>query len=111
MEIVLVPYLYLLISLLWIIFYPKKINYVFGYRTKTSMKNEFNWYWANFFASRFLLAISIILCLSRTLLYFNVDINILQDNLTLFVIVDVSALFVMIFVTEFFLKHITNKNS
>ncbi|MFS4416646.1 SdpI family protein [Maribacter sp. 2307ULW6-5] len=52
----------LLVSFCYLVFPPKGINPVYGYRTPQSTKNEENWQWANRWGARSLLGISLVLC-------------------------------------------------
>lgn len=56
-----IPILFLIASILWIVFPPKNRNYFYGYRTSRSMKTAKSWYWGNYFFSRSLLITSIAL--------------------------------------------------
>ena len=54
---------------LWIIFFlisknqPKKINNIYGYRTKQSMKSQERWDFAQLYSTRLMIRSSILMCL------------------------------------------------
>ena len=50
----------LIVSAVFRIFPPKKINRFYGYRTKSSMKNQDTWNEANRFAANLMLIISVV---------------------------------------------------
>lgn len=56
--------IFLLAGTLMLIFSPKKINYLYGYRTKKSMKNTENWNFAQKLSSKLFLICGIILLLT-----------------------------------------------
>jgi uncharacterized membrane protein len=52
--------LMLIVSLIFIIFPPKKINWLYGYRTSRSMKSQAVWDEGNRYSARLMLWISVI---------------------------------------------------
>lgn len=66
LESFVLPIALMIISILWIVYPPKNRNYIYGYRTSTSLKNNENWHYANFIASRTLLTLSIVIILIHT---------------------------------------------
>lgn len=49
------------ISLITLIFPPKKRNAIYGYRTRSSMKSQEAWEFANAFSSKVMIAISLVM--------------------------------------------------
>lgn len=49
------------ISLVTLIFPPKKRNAIYGYRTRSSMKSQEAWAFANAFSSKMMIAISLVM--------------------------------------------------
>lgn len=56
---VLISVILLGISLIYFLLPPKKINYLYGYRTSKSMKNQENWLLANRLGAKYFLISSI----------------------------------------------------
>ncbi|WP_310991586.1 SdpI family protein [Aequorivita marina] len=83
------------VSLIYFLFPPKKINYLYGYRTSRSMKNQERWKVANKMASRMMVALSVF---DAVLSYVLVDL--LNYNfLTIFIVLlllEFGALFYLI---------------
>lgn len=64
-------FLVLLVSVITILYPPKEINSLYGYRTKSSMKNKQTWNEANRYSSRLMLVVSIIaIIISALVVYF-----------------------------------------
>lgn len=57
--------LMLLFASLFFFFPPKKVNYLYGYRTFRSMKSQEAWNFANRFSAKYLLGVSLITCLMQ----------------------------------------------
>ena len=86
-TITLISLILLGISLLYFLIPPKKINYIYGYRTKRSIKNMDNWVFSNrkasvgfLFFSGFNLALSLIfanITISVFIILFIVEISFL----------------------------------
>jgi uncharacterized membrane protein len=55
--------LMLLISIIFIMFPPKKINFLYGHRTKMSMLNQDTWKEANSRSMKMMFLISVLTCL------------------------------------------------
>ncbi|MGO3182506.1 MAG: SdpI family protein [Aequorivita sp.] len=49
----------LIVSIIYFLFPPNKINYLYGYRTRRSMKSDENWKVANKLAPKMMLALSL----------------------------------------------------
>lgn len=64
---------FLLAGLLMLVFPPKKINILYGYRTKTSMKNQSNWDFSQKLASRLFMICGIVLIITGSLFSFTTD--------------------------------------
>jgi len=62
--------LLLLLSIVFKLFPPKKINYLYGYRTKRSMKNQETWDEANKHSINLMIPIGIITTLLQGIFYF-----------------------------------------
>lgn len=62
--------LLLLLSIVFKHFPPKKINYLYGYRTKRSMKNQETWDEANRYSPNLMILVSIITTLLQGIFYF-----------------------------------------
>lgn len=71
-------------------FPPKKINYLYGYRTKNSMRNQQSWDFAQQFSSKLLIKYGIILAITSLLSFitdFKNEINLIIAFLLLFALV------------------------
>ena len=60
----------LIIFIIYFLYPPKKINYLYGYRTKQSMRNNETWTFANKYAAKLLINFSIYSLFIPPLLYF-----------------------------------------
>ena len=60
----------LIICFIYFKYPPKKINYLYGYRTRRSMQNYETWYFANKYAAKLLINFSIYSLFIPPLLYF-----------------------------------------
>jgi len=60
----------LLVSFIFVKFPPKKINYLYGYRTKRSMTNQEIWKVANTYSARLMVKITLISMVFPPVLYF-----------------------------------------
>ena len=65
--------LLLLLSIVFKLFPPKKINYLYGYRTKRSMKNQETWDEANRYSPNLMILVSIITTLLQGIFYFTLN--------------------------------------
>ena len=69
--------LFLFLSIVALVFKmipPKKINYLYGYRTPRSMKNIENWNFANHYSATFMLvSMPVLFVVSYLLDYFNFE--------------------------------------
>lgn len=101
-----VPFLvgsvFLLAGILMFVFPPKKINYLYGYRTTSSMKNLERWNFAQKLSSKLLMVFGIILLITGIIgLFFFSDQNVINT----IGIVETILLAIFLFVkTEFDLK-------
>jgi uncharacterized membrane protein len=87
------------IAFVFKVFPPKKINYLYGYRTSSSMKNIENWNLANKFSANLLLASMLVL------LFFSYILDLQNIEATNWLIGLLMVTFgVMIFLTEKKLK-------
>ena len=59
-EITIVAFFIILVSFIFKLLPPKRINSIYGYRTPRSMKNQDTWNEANKFSSNLMLAISLL---------------------------------------------------
>lgn len=90
----------LVLGLLFQKFPPKKINYLYGYRTNRSMKNQEVWEAANNYASKLFLRICLYSFLLPVVSYFLFP----QYNILITIIVNTLLLFFMMYSTETYLK-------
>lgn len=103
------PFLYLLvfflISLMYYVFPPKKINSFYGFRTFRSKENLTNWNFANNLASRCLLAFSVFNILAFFIIrYFNGNLE------SIIVISIILELVIVLLYVNYKLKKIKNTN-
>jgi uncharacterized membrane protein len=91
-------FLFLFLSALAIafkVFPPKKINYLYGYRTSSSMKNIENWNLANKYSANLMLIFFLLLLLASFILeLLNIEATIWLISLLLL------SLGIMLFLTE-----------
>ncbi|WP_452232535.1 SdpI family protein [Lacinutrix sp. MEBiC02595] len=72
----LVGIIFILTGIIMQLFPPKKINPLYGYRTRNSMKNQNNWDFAQKYAAKLLTIIGVVLLLLSTLnIFFNIQGN------------------------------------
>jgi uncharacterized membrane protein len=83
------------IALVFKVFPPKKINYLYGYRTSSSMKNIENWHVANQYAS----TIMLISMLSLLLVSYVLDVLAIDGKYLLLSLL-ILSIALMIFLTE-----------
>ena len=99
----LIPLLIMVVGFLMFKFPPKKINWIIGYRTKSSMKNEQKWNKANKYCSKvwiklgLLMSIISIILVSFTL--FNL-LTITENIITIIIILQVSTIVMSIYLIE-----------
>ncbi|WP_421765086.1 SdpI family protein [Ekhidna sp.] len=62
--------LLLILSLLFKVFPPKKINWAYGYRTKRSMKSQEAWEASNRYSADLMMWVAIITTVSQVILYY-----------------------------------------
>ncbi len=89
----------LLVSLVYKLFPPKKINYLYGYRTPRSMKNPDIWKEANRFAGSAFFKVSFLGYVFPFLFYFFIP----QLNLMLSIITNTLLLIFIVILTEKYL--------
>ncbi|WP_196890031.1 SdpI family protein [Aureivirga sp. CE67] len=78
-SILVFDFLIILIPLLLYLFPPKEINFMYGYRTKRSVKNIENWRFSQkYFAKRWLF-VPIIVILTQIVLYFTANIDLTKE--------------------------------
>lgn len=96
----------LIIGWIMVKYPPKKINYLYGYRTEASMKNQQTWDEANRFSARLMIKIGWILILVGLLFSLTFNAAILQPNIqnvlrpVLLLISSTAAAVVLIAVTQ-----------
>ena len=73
--------LLLMIALLFQKFQPKKINWIYGYRTQRSMRNQTIWRAANAYASKTMVKVCLYGFLLPALLFFLYDTHLLVITL------------------------------
>ncbi|WP_452228698.1 SdpI family protein [Lacinutrix sp. MEBiC02404] len=72
----LVGIIFILTGIIMQLFPPKKINPLYGYRTRNSMKNQNNWDFTQKYAAKLLTIIGVVLLLLSTLnIFFNIQGN------------------------------------
>ncbi len=96
----------LVVALLYKFFPPKRQNWIYGYRTSTSMKNEETWNEANKYAANLMVIISIATIIIGSLVYILFP---LKTGINLLGISLVSMLILIIVLTEIHLKNIFDK--
>ncbi|QNO13768.1 SdpI family protein [Alkalicella caledoniensis] len=101
-----IPLIMILIGFLWREHYPKNINWVYGYRSFRSMKNQQTWE----FAHRHFAKNSLIL--GTALVVFNIFIFLFFDaeQLNIWVPIHLAVLFLTILPTEIALRRSFDKN-
>ena len=90
-------------SILMIVIPPKRINYLYGYRTPAAMKSDDKWQFAQKFSARAMLQSGLILMAISALGLFNVFSEVANSTLaiTFFIIV----LCIMFYRTEMAIKN------
>ena len=87
---------------------PKKINWVIGYRTRKSMKNEEDWKFANQYCGRIWIITGLIM-LAVTLIIFGIFysniINYTENMLAIITLIQVAIIILPIFLVENKLKN------
>jgi len=109
-EIIAIPSIVLFVSFLWVKFPPKNVNYIYGYRTSSSMKNSYMWYWANFFSSRYLVFWCLINLISNIIVILFIK-SIPSNLINALVIIFVIGLLAIIPVTEIFLSKLKKQKN
>ncbi|MEO9870789.1 SdpI family protein [Ekhidna sp.] len=99
--------LLLVFALIFKMYPPKKINHIYGYRTKRSMKSQEAWDASNKYGNDLMLWTAIITVVSQIILYLVFDPT--TALLTACVIMCI-LLVVMVFVVENYLKKNFNSN-
>ena len=91
-TIFMIPILIIFIGYIMYKYPPKKINWIVGYRTRKSMKNEENWKFANQYCGKLWIKIGLIMFVITLVLfalfYLNV-INYTEDVLAIIILVQV----------------------
>ena len=98
--------LMLLISYIFAMYPPKKINYLYGYRTKRSMRNQDCWDFANRHSIRLMWKISLLTCVIQA-----IGVILLDEGVALLTatIVLVTTLIYSVYLTEKALKNTFDK--
>ncbi|NHM06137.1 SdpI family protein [Flavobacterium sp. CYK-4] len=87
-----------LVGMLMWLFPPRKINYLYGYRTRSSMASQQRWDFAQKYSARLMAVNGLLLVLSSLIkMGFNMSIS---QQLTLGVILILAAVIVLIVLTE-----------
>ena len=102
----LIGQLMLLISYIFAKYPPKKINDLYGYRTKRSMRNQDCWDFANRHSIRLMWKISLLTCVVQT-----IGVILLDEGVALLTatIVLVTTLIFIVYLTEKALKNTFDK--
>jgi uncharacterized membrane protein len=90
-----------LFSVVFLLFPPRKINHLYGYRTFKSMKSQQAWDVANSFFARYLLVASLAVCVLQAILLLVLPARQVLSVSTAGLVV---ALFAGFFITEYKLK-------
>ena len=98
--------LMLLISYIFTKYPPKKINDLYGYRTKRSMRNQDCWDFANRYSIRLMWKISLLTCLVQAICVIFLDEGVALLTTT---IVLVTTLIYSVYLTEKVLKNTFDK--
>lgn len=61
--------LFIILGCIMLRYPPKDINYMYGYRTKRSMKNQVNWDFAQKYSSKLMLKYGVFMCLIQLVLF------------------------------------------
>ena len=93
----------LMLLIAWLLkkYPPKKINHLYGYRTKRSMKSQYTWDSANKYSALIFFKISLYSFLIPVALYFLYP----QLNVLITIVTNTLLLFYMLYATE---KHLKN---
>lgn len=86
---------------------PKNINYIFGYRTTRSMKNDDTWKFAHEYCGRLWWKLGLIMLFPTILVhipFYNCDENVVSTVATIIMTVQLIVLIASIFPTEIALK-------
>jgi len=106
----LLPLLVMIVGYLMYKYPPKKINYVIGYRTFKSMKNEEAWKLANQYCGKLWIKIGLAMLVIAIILFTLFNIKVLtytEDILAIIVIAQIMPMLLSIFAVE---KKIKNLN-
>ncbi len=90
----------LIVSFVFMKFPPKKINYLYGYRTRRSMANQEIWKVANEYSAKMMVKITLISMVFPPLLYFMFP----EQNLLITIIIHTVLLLSSLYFTEKFLN-------
>ena len=90
----------LIVSLIFVKFPPKKINYLYGYRTRRSMANPKIWKVANDYSAKMMVKITLISMIFPPFLYFLYP----EKNLLITIIIHTVLLLSSLYFTEKFLN-------
>lgn len=90
----------LIISFIYFKYPPKKINYLYGYRTRRSMQNDGTWTFANKCAAKLLINFSIYSLFIPPILYFLYP----ENNFIITIIIHTALILSVLYFTELQLK-------
>jgi uncharacterized membrane protein len=90
----------LIIFIIYFLYPPKKINYLYGYRTKQSMRNNETWSFANKYAAKLLINFSIYSLFIPPILYFLYP----ENNFIITIIIHTALILSVLYFTELQLK-------
>jgi len=96
----------LLISFIFVKFPPKKINHLYGYRTRRSMTNQEIWKVANKYSAELMVKFSLISMVFPPVLYFVYP----KNNLLITIIIQTALLFSTLYFTEKYLDKYFDKD-
>ena len=112
-SVTIIPLILIIFGKIFIFKAPKKINHLYGYRTKMSMKNEDTWNMAHKICGSLWLKSGIIMLLTSILIMF-FSYNKSTDTIGIFggviSVIEVIIIIFTIFITEKKLKSIFDEN-
>ena len=90
----------LIIFIIYFLYPPKKINYLYGYKTKRSMRNNETWTFANKYDAKLLVNFSIYSLFIPPILYFLYP----ENNFIMTIIIHTALILSVLYFTELQLK-------
>ncbi len=103
----LIPLIMLLFGIMMMVSAPNNINYIFGYRTARSMKNQDTWKFAHEYCGRLWWRIGLIMLIPTVLVhipFYNSNEKVVGTVAIIVMVIQLIVLFVSIIPTEIALK-------